>query len=226
MRRFQGETLPYVTVEPDGYDSARSYPMAILLHGYGSHMGDLAGLSGVVDASGYVYAMPNAPIEIPLGYGMVGYAWKHPLERGEDSGVRASEERLEAFFDEVMAFYGVGPGNAVLGGFSQGAMMTYHVGLAKRETFRGLVCLSGAVMDADKLRQRLPADRDHPIFISHGKEDAVIPVEAARLSLRFLKGEGYAPEYREYEMGHEINAAVLNDLTAWLHRVLPPGGSH
>ena len=225
VRRFQGKSLPYLTVEPDGYEAARPYPMVILLHGYGANMGDLAGLSGALDASGYIYAMPNAPVELQVGFGMVGYAWADPPQGGEGSGMDASDERLSVFFDEVMARYGVEAGNAVLGGFSQGAMMSYRLGLVRPETFRALVCLSGVVPDADVLRQRLPADRGQPIFMSHGREDMVIPVEGARRSLRFLRGEGYAPEYREYDMGHEISAEVLGDLTPWLRRVLPPAGS-
>ncbi len=222
MRRFQGKTLTYLTVEPDGYEAGRRYPMVILLHGYGANMGDLAGLSGVLGASGYVYAMPNAPLELQIGFGMVGYAWAEPPAGGEGSGMDESDERLGVFFDEVMAQYGVEPGDVVLGGFSQGAMMSYRLGLPRPETFRGLVCLSGVVPDADGLRRQLPADRTQPIFISHGTEDAVIPVEGARRSLRFLQDEGYAPRYREYDMGHEISAEALDDLAPWLRRVLPP----
>ena len=40
----------------------RSYPMIILLHGFGAHMGDLASLAPAIDPTGYVYIFPNAPI--------------------------------------------------------------------------------------------------------------------------------------------------------------------
>lgn len=224
-RRFQGKTLTYVTVEPDGYEAGRQYPMIILLHGYGANMGDLAGLSGVLGDSGYVYAMPNAPIELQTGFGMMGFAWADPPAGGEGSGIYESDERLGVFFEEVMAQYGVEVGNVVLGGFSQGGMMSCRLGLARPETFRGLVCLSGVVLDTDGLKERLPGDRTQPIFMSHGTDDTVIPIESARRSVQLLRVEGYAPQYREYEMGHEIRAEVLDDLKAWLHEVLPPLGS-
>ena len=217
--------MTYLTVEPDGYEVGRQYPMVILLHGYGANMGDLAGLSGVLGTSGYVYAMPNAPMELHMGLGMMGFAWADPPAGGEGSGIYESDERLGVFFDEVMAQYGVDPGNLVLGGFSQGGMMSCRLGLPRPETFRGLMSLSGVVLDSDGLRDRLPADRTQPIFMSHGTEDAVIPIESARRSLNLLQGEGYSPQYREYGMGHEIQAEVLDDLTPWLHRVLPPAES-
>ena len=225
VRRFQGKTLTYLAVEPDGYDAGRQYPMVILLHGYGANMGDLAGLSGVLGESGYVYALPNAPIELQIGFGMMGFAWADPPQGGEGSGIYESDERLGVFFDEVMAQYRVEPGNVVLGGFSQGAMMSCRLGLSRPETFRGLVCLSGVVLDTDGLRDHLPADRGQPIFMSHGTEDTVIPIESARRSLQLLQGEGYAPQCREYDIGHEISAEVLDDLTPWLHGLLPPLGS-
>lgn len=225
VRRFQGKTLTYLTVEPDGYEAGRQYPMVILLHGYGANMGDLAGLSGVLGTSGYVYALPNAPVELQMGFGMMGFAWADPPAGGEGSGIYESDERLGVFFDEVMAQYSVEPGNVVLGGFSQGGMMSCRLGLPRPETFRGLMSLSGVVLDSDGLRDRLPADRTQPIFMSHGTEDGVIPIDSARRSLNLLQGEGYSPQYREYGMGHEIQAEVLDDLTPWLRRVLPPAES-
>ena len=50
----------------------------------------------------------------------------------------------------------------------------------------------------------------------------MISVEDARGSRDFLTSEGYSPLYREYEMGHEINQDVMNDLVPWLHNVMPP----
>ena len=51
----------------------------------------------------------------------------------------------------------------------------------------------------------------------------MISVNDARRSREFLESEGYAPEYHEYEMGHEINQAVIDDMVVWLGSVLPPG---
>ena len=71
----QGETLRYLSVEPDGYSPRRRYPMVVLLHGYGAQMGDLAGLCPAIDPQGILYICPNAPIPFRIGPGTVGYAW-------------------------------------------------------------------------------------------------------------------------------------------------------
>ena len=121
-----------------------------------------------------------------------------------------------------MEAYRVEPGNLVLGGFSQGCMMSYRVGLPAPQKFRGVLALSGRVTDPSGLRSRLPDKRDQPIFVAHGSRDAVVSVESAREAISFLEAEGYAPEYHEYPMGHEIAQRTINDAAEWIRRVLPP----
>jgi phospholipase/carboxylesterase len=212
--------LRYVVVEPDDYRRGADYPMVVLLHGYGAHMGDLAGLTPTIDRRSYVYALPNAPIPLDLGYGAAGYGWSEPLDGGFDEDGSA-EAQVEEFVDEVMKLYQVAPGNIVLGGFSQGGMMAYRHALPRPEVFRGLVALSAQIPDLDDMQALLPPRRDQPVFISHGALDTLIPVEAGRGSCSFLEANGYKPELHEYEMAHQITAEVVSDLAAWLKRVLP-----
>lgn len=219
--QHQGKTLKYLAIEPDGYDPGRSYPMVVLLHGFGAHMGDLAGLSPAIEAEGYVYICPNAPLPVQVGFGSLGYAWTPRGEHRSADDLQRAEEMLSTLFEEVMAQYQVEPGNAVLGGFSQGGMMTYRCGLTSPGLFRGLVALSARIPDTDSLKARLPDDRSQPIFISHGTADPLISIEDGRSSRIFLEAEGYKPDYNEYNMAHEITQEVLDDLVAWIHRVLP-----
>ena len=219
-------------MEPDGFVAGESYPMLILLHGYGSHMGDLVGLAHVIGTESYLYAFPNAPMPIQLGYGAEGYAWAKHEEGVAGTGTAASsqdaaqesEQRLDTFFTEILGLYEVPQGQIILGGFSQGAMMSFRLGLPQPDTFRGLVALSGRVQDPATLLPLLPQNRSQHIFIAHGARDQMISVEDARRSRRFLEAEGYGPEYHEYEMGHEISQEVMDDLLPWLSHVLPPRG--
>ena len=71
-REYEGTVLRYIVVEPDGFDPGRPYPLVVLLHGFGASMRDLVGLSPSIDADGYVYVFPNAPIEMTIGPGMRG----------------------------------------------------------------------------------------------------------------------------------------------------------
>ena len=221
-QEHQGDSLRYITVEPEGFDPQRPYPMIVLLHGFGASMGDLAGLSPAIEPQSYLYLYPNGPIEMQVGYGMTGYAWTRPVQDGPSDDADQVESLIADLVQEVSERYRVAPGRIVLGGFSQGGMITYRLGLPNPELFGGLVVLSGSVRDPDRLAERLPADRSQPIFIAHGTDDGMISVEDARDSRRFLEASGYAPEYREYAMGHEITQDVVRDLKSWVQRVLPP----
>ena len=218
----QGKSLLYVTVHPDNYRPEDSYPLIILLHGYGANMHDLATVAPGIDREGYVYACPNAPVAFQIGPGTVGYGWGVINSEGNSPDPQSVEDLLWTFFDEVMEQYHVSPGQVILGGFSQGAGMTYRCGLSRPDVFSGLIALSGAPRDLDDLRGRLPPQRTQSIFVAHGADDPVAPVERGRTAVAFLKAEGYTPWYKEYPMGHEITMEVLADLVPWVEKVLPP----
>lgn len=218
----QGSQLKYLTVDPDNYDPNKKYPMIVMLHGFGANMQDLAGIAPVLNPTGYVYAFPNGPEAMELGPGYVGYSWTHPERRRDPEEDAKTRTMLNSFFKEVMEQYNVQPGNAVLGGFSQGGRMAYACGLGKPALFAGVMALSAAVFDTEPLRELLPTERTQPVFIAHGDADTTVSVDQARMTRDFLEAEGYHPVYNEYPMGHEISRALLSDMTTWLQEVLPP----
>ena len=218
----RGSTLEYLTVFPDQYQAGQTYPVIVCLHGFGADMRDLAGLAPAIDATGYLYICPNAPLTISIGPGYTGRAW---YERGGNASPAAMERALTALdtlIYEVCSQSQVVPGQVLLLGFSQGGAMTYHYGLPRPDVFAGLVVLSGALRNPDSLLPHLPPSRHQPLFIVHGTEDPLIPIDWSREAVSFLEAQGYRPAYHEYPMGHEINYAVLNDLIPWIHRVIPP----
>ena len=225
-REIDGNSLKYLVVEPDDYDPQQEYPAVVLLHGFGASMTDLAGLSTMLDRTGYLYLFPNAEIPVRIASDVIGYAWTpsggsadiHTAERAAER----AEELLVGFYEEIAERHGVTEGGIVMGGFSQGGMMTYRFGLPRPEKFAGLVILSGRVPNPEGLLTRLPEHRDHPLFIAHGTQDTMIGVEGARTSREFLEANGYSPEYHEYHMAHEINNEVMANLGSWLRNVMPP----
>ena len=223
LREHEDGPLRYVTVEPDDYSDGASYPLVVLLHGFGAHMGDLAPVAPAIDPDGYVYAFPNAPHPLDTGLGPVGFAWAVFPPAEDDDAAFESESLLTDFIDDAQDRLQVPDGQIVLGGFSQGAMMTLRVGLGSPDRFQGLAVLSGRLMDDDTLDD-LPGRPTQSIFLAHGTDDDVIAVEEGRRVRDSLRRQGYAPEYHEYAMAHEIGQDELSDLTRWLHAVLPPEG--
>ena len=185
-------------------------------------MADLAGLAPAINSTGYVYACPNAPLTVDLGFGQVGYAWTPPRGQSTPEEIANAEGLLGEFFDEVVQEFQVAPELAVLLGFSQGGGMTYRCGLQRQDMFAGLAALSATFPDPEALEGRLPDGRSQSIFIAHGRFDSMVSLDSGVKARRFLEAVGYSPEYHEYDMAHEIRPEVIADLTSWLAAVLPP----
>ena len=125
---------------------------------------------------------------------------------------------LDAFADES----GIPPERTVLGGFSQGAVMTYSLGLgAGRPHPAALVCLSGFMPTVPgfslDLEPPLP-----PVAIGHGAFDPVIAVEWSRQARETLTAAGADVLYREAPVPHTIDPSFLRELRPWLRRALDP----
>ncbi len=218
----EGTGLKYVTVVPDDYTQDSSYPLVIMLHGFGANMQDLAGLAPAINDTGYVYACPNAPIPFQLAPGQTGFGWMTPRGGGTPEETANSEKLLGDFFEATFTEFNVEPGRAVLLGFSQGGGMTYRCGLGRADLFAGLVALSATLPDQDDLKTRLPEERNQPIFVAHGKYDQMVSEDTAHSAKSFLESNGYSPDFHIYDMGHEISGNVLSDLVPWISKVLPP----
>ena len=121
LRTHVGEDLSYVVVEPDGFDPEREYPVVYLLHGYLSNMRDLPGLSPSISRDGCLYVSPNAPIKIDMGPSARGSAW---WSESKDPAI--AFDLLSKLVELVSCQYRVAAGRSVMGGFSQGAMLTYE----------------------------------------------------------------------------------------------------
>lgn len=214
--RIDGPTLKHLVIYPENYVPNKLYPVVILLHGFGSNMHDLAAIAPHIDDDNYIYACPNAPVPIDLGLGRKGFAWASlgtPLSKNEYLN---SQDMLLSFIRELTDSLGTHTNQVVLGGFSQGAMMTYRLGIPRPQHFAGLVALGGLLDDETIPANQTFIQKDQPIFIAHGTLDTVIPIESARTAKCRLETVGFSPTYKEYPIAHEINHDILTDLGYWL----------
>ncbi|XLZ69486.1 carboxylesterase [Massilia sp. SR12] len=181
---------------------------------------DLQGLPGIR----FIFPHANQmPVTINGGYVMRSwYDIVHTdLGRQEDEkGLRESQILVEALIAREIA-RGVPANRIVLGGFSQGCAMTLQAGLRYGQKLAGLMCLSGYVPLAEKVAtERHPANQETPIFMVHGTMDPVIPFGRATASRDLLAQLGYQIEWHEYPMQHSACAEEVQDVSAWLKKVL------
>jgi phospholipase/carboxylesterase len=221
---IEGKALSYILVRPDSFQPDSSHPLVVVLHGFGATMHDLAGLAPVIDASGYVYAFPNAPYRVDLGPEAAGYSWAlgRPGVEAPPQPGPSVEDLLTSFMDELRQTTCARDGAIVLGGFSQGGGLSLRYGLPRPDVFAGIAVLSGFFRDADEIKAGLPQERNQAVFVVHGRQDPIVDIELGRQTHAFLKDAGYQPDYHEYDMAHQITPEVITDLQVWLHKALPP----
>ena len=187
----------------------------VLFHGRGADERDLFPLLDVLDPERHlVGATPRGPLALPPG-GAHWYVVREigfPDKETFDASYQLASSWLDAFADET----GVPPERTVLGGFSQGAVMTYALGLgSSRPRPAGLIGLSGFIPTVEGLEVDL-APPLPPVAIGHGTYDPVISVEWSRRARRLLEEAGVDVLYREYPLPHAIDPSYLSELASWL----------
>jgi phospholipase/carboxylesterase len=187
----------------------------VLFHGRGADENDLFPLLDILDPDGrLVGATPRGPLSLPPG----GAHWYVVREIGypDKETFGATYARAGDWLDAFAAKTGVAPERTILGGFSQGAVMTYALGLgAERPRPAGLMPLSGFVPSVDGLELDLSPPLP-PVAIGHGSYDQVISVEFSRAAKRLLEDAGADVLYRESPLPHTIDPRYLDELREWL----------
>jgi phospholipase/carboxylesterase len=138
--------------------------------------------------------------------------------------VVSAREQLREFLDTALAHYPIDRQKLIALGFSQGGVMAYSLALGQPERFAALVALSSWLPPPLlEILPDSPASEQLPTLIHHGSQDELVDVGRARQSVETLRNVHIPITYREYDMGHEINAKSLRDLSTWLReKVLSP----
>jgi phospholipase/carboxylesterase len=199
-------------------NGGRGAPVVFLLHGMGSNEQDLMSMAGALPDK-YAVVSLRAPYELEPG----SYEWYQGtvvdgIQDGDVAQLDASAQSIEQFVTQMVRRNGFDWKHVYLVGFSQGAVMSYEVGLTYPRTFRGIGILSGDLYPSLKARlQPSPPLGQLRVFISHGDADQRIPPELAADSVTTLRRLGMRPEFHLYPgMGHEIDSDALGDLVHWL----------
>ena len=165
--------------------------------------------------SNYLILAPRAPFSVSNG----GYSWRdiQPGTWGmatlED--LSSSVQALISFVDDWSTSAGIDARQFDLMGFSQGAAMAYSLALLFPERVRRLAALSGFLPEhaEARLAQRLSGKL---IFVTHGRQDELIPVEQARRAVALIKADNAQVTYCESDAGHKVSKECLKELGLFL----------
>ncbi len=192
----------------------------VLLHGRGADEHDLLPLLDAIDPRRRLLGVTaRAPLALPPG----GRHWYIVRELGFPDpetflpSYRAAGEWLDGLAVET----GIPLERTVLGGFSQGCVMSWALGLGSgRARPAGIIALSGFMPSAEGFELDLTGLGGYPVAIGHGSFDPVIGVEWGRQARDAMLTAGADVTYHESPISHTIDPAFIPRLAEWLEALV------
>jgi phospholipase/carboxylesterase len=239
QEKIAGLRCQLVDALPDG-ESPRL--LVILNHGFGASGDDLVDLAPALIGSSQriarnsLFVFPEAPVDLtPMGM-PGGRAWWpinmaqlaeinqtrdfEQLSRLQPEGMRVASEQLAATVAELQKRYDIPDQMTVLGGFSQGAMVSTDVTVRIGVCPALLVLFSGTLLNRDAWEEKAAKHPGCDVLQSHGTEDPLLPYETAVQLQQLLKDNGFKTEFIEFAGGHTIPMAALQRFSQRLQVLL------
>ncbi len=197
----------------------------VLFHGRAADEHDLFPLLDVLDPERRLLgATARGPLSLPPG----GAHW-YVVERvgfPDPETFHSTYAQAGDWLDSLLGEHGIPPERAVLGGFSQGTVMSYALGLGQgRPRPGGIMALSGFIPTVDGWELDPANAAGLPVAIGHGSHDPVIVADFAREARERLEQAGAEVMFRESPMAHAIDPRFLAELPGWLQGALAKSGS-
>ena len=190
----------------------------VLLHGRGADENDLYPLLDALDPGRRLLGVTaRGPLSLPPGgahwyaVGSIGYPDRETFH--------PTYVQLTGWLDSFLADHGLAHERLVIGGFSQGTVMSYAAALGRdRPAPAGILALSGFMPTVEGFALDLDAAAGLPVAIGHGALDPVIGVKFGRDARDRLEAAGADVTYEESQMAHSIDPRFLAGLPAWVQR--------
>jgi len=197
----------------------------IWLHGLGADGNDFRPIVdelGLGPSHGLRFVFPNAPIRpVTINNGMDMRAWYDIkgmaiADKQDREGIEDSATEINALIGREIE-RGIAPERIILAGFSQGGAVALHTGLRYPKALAGIMALSTYLPLAELLGdQASEANRNIPVFMAHGNADPVVPMTLGQASREHMTRAGYAVDWHEYPMQHQVCMPEIQDIGQWL----------
>jgi phospholipase/carboxylesterase len=175
------------------------------------------------------FIFPHAPVRpVTINNGHEMRAWydiaMNDIARlPDEAGIRESQVEVERLIARE-ATRGIDASRVIIAGFSQGGAIALQAGLRHANRLGGIIVLSSYLALEESLAaEAAAANTATPIFMAHGTEDQVIPVQLADVSRRTLQTRGYEVDWHTYPMPHAVAPEELEDIAEFILRVFGDG---
>ena len=196
----------------------------LLIHGYGADERDLGALLPFLDPEGrFLTVLPRGPIALNPGFSWydvasIAGANSPGANPPIDPQLLTALDELDALLDEVCETHGKVRSEAIIAGFSQGAVLALALALrvGERPHPAGVLAMSGYFPVLDGLEIDWAGASEVPVLVQHGTADPLIAVERGRALAQMLIDHGLPVTYGEFPMEHQIAIESAQQAHQWL----------
>jgi phospholipase/carboxylesterase len=186
-------SLNTIILEPLSKEKPKS--AVILCHGYGGDGKDISILATYWRAHlpDTIFICPDAPEKCAASSS--GFQWFDLMDQKPEQILSKSliaESKLNNFIDEVKAKNNLIANKIVLGGFSQGCMISLQTGIKRKDSINSIVGYSGRIIDVEHLGKNIVSKPD--IVLMHGDIDQIVPVNSLLEAKDFFNRNNYKIE--------------------------------
>jgi phospholipase/carboxylesterase len=196
-----------------------SRDLLVALHGLGDSMEGYRWIPRAFRIPSLNVLLVNAP---DAYYG--GFSWYDFASEpgpGVERSYRLLEELLQGLADKGFSIQ-----RTILFGFSQGCLMSYEAGLRYPERFAGIIGVSGYVHEPERLlRMKSSVATTQDFLVTHGTEDALIPLAKVRPQVEQLRSNGIQIAFQEIVKDHTIIEKEIDIFCEFIRKKLPVQGA-
>jgi phospholipase/carboxylesterase len=197
--------------------------LLVLMHGIGSNAQDLFSMAPHVPARFHVLSL-----QAPYPVGPQAWAWFEISFTAagrviNDAQEESSRQLVAGVLERAAADLGVAPERVVVGGFSQGGIMSLSLLLSGPQRLRAAMVMHSRLLEK-MLPLQVPVSefRGKSLWVSHGTSDNVIPLASAQEIRDKLSNLPLELRYTEFPGVHEIRPAEFSQAMAWLDSLTTP----
>ena len=191
-------SLNTIILEPLSKEKPKN--AVILCHGYGGDGKDIAILASYWRAhlSDTIFICPDAPERCAAS--PTGFQWFDLMDQTPEQVLAKSliaENKLNKLIDEVKSKYKLAADKIIIGGFSQGCMLSLQTGIKRKDKINSIIGYSGRIISTDHLSKNLTSRPN--IILMHGDLDQVVTIESFLEAKEFFGKHNYDIETKIFK---------------------------
>ena len=205
---------------PENFDSNKSYPLLIALHGNGGTAKDMASVFIPFNNKEVIVAVPEGQYPRIINEN-IGFSWYYFTNNVQLSMLADNIvlEQVLGLIDNISNLYKIQ--DIFIMGFSQGASLAYTIGFKSPEKVVGIIAVGGSLPIIDARgsivsSKEIVKAKDLKILLSRGNNDRLCKKKNFNEQKDFLTKKGLVTTSFEYQGGHFLTPDFLETVFIWI----------